>query len=207
VRPLWVRLGPVRVVGPGGCIAHRIVVSRRCASPGPPSQEANKRRRVLWHGRCSLHWRDGFHPRTRFGRARCMGRFVHRHGPTRHTRGPIAGLSHNHADPASGTNDRGETTFGRPTTVRPLDTISKCGEGQSHVPFSILRGFWCSHLPPRQHLYKYKCKGDLLQVVNAPGGSGKTLALATLPAEQEEIRSRSATWQLVEGLGSCDPPR
>ena len=75
-------------VGPGGCIAHRIVVSRRCASPGPPSQEANKRRRVLWHGRCSLHWRDGFHPRTRFGRARCMGRFVHRHGPTRHTRGP-----------------------------------------------------------------------------------------------------------------------
>ena len=51
-----------------------------------------------------------------------------------------------------------------------------------------------------------KCKGDLLQVVNAPGGSGKTLALATLLAEQEEIRSRSATWQLVEGLGSCDPP-
>ena len=49
-------------------------------------------------------------------------------------------------------------------------------------------------------------KGDLLQVVNAPGGSGKTLALATLLAEQEEIRSRSATWQLVEGLGSCDPP-
>ena len=41
---------------------------------------------------------------------------------------------------------------------------------------------------------------------NAPGGSGKTLALATLLAEQEEIRSRSATWQLVERLGSCDPP-
>ena len=55
----------------------------------------------------------------------------------------------------------------------------------------------------------YKYKGDLLQVVNAPGGSGKTLALATLLAEQdqEEIRSRSATWQLVEGLGSCDPLR
>ena len=57
-----------------------------------------------------------------------------------------------------------------------------------------------------EHLYKYKYKGDLLQVVNAPGGSGKTLALATLLAEQEEIRSRSATWQLVERLGSCDPP-
>ena len=40
-------------------------------------------------------------------------------------------------------------------------------------------------------------KGDLLQVVNTPGGSGKILALATLLAEQEEIRSRSATWQLV----------
>merc|ERR1712086_566103 len=53
---------------------------------------------------------------------------------------------------------------------------------------------------PLEHLYKYKYKGDLLQVVNAPGGSGKTLALATLLAEQEEIRSRSATWQLVEGL-------
>ena len=60
--------------------------------------------------------------------------------------------------------------------------------------------------PSIEHLYKYKHKGDLLQVVNTPGGSGKTLALATLLAEQEEIRSRSATWQLVEGLGSCDPP-
>ena len=49
-------------------------------------------------------------------------------------------------------------------------------------------------------------EGDLLQVVNTPGGSGKTLTLATLLAEQEEIRSRSATWQLVEGLGGCDPP-
>ena len=62
---------------------------------------------------------------------------------------------------------------------------------------------------PLEHLYKYKYKGDLLQVVNTPGGSDKTLALATLLdllAEQEEIRSRSATWQLVERLGSCDPP-
>ena len=59
---------------------------------------------------------------------------------------------------------------------------------------------------PSSTYYKYKYKGDLLQVVNAPGGSGKTLALATLLAEQEEIRSRPATWQLVERLGSCDPP-
>ena len=41
---------------------------------------------------------------------------------------------------------------------------------------------------------------------NAPAGSGKTLGLATLLAEQEEIHSRSATWQLVEGHGSCGPP-
>ena len=68
---------------------------------------------------------------------------------------------------------------------------------------------WLRTPPPKhplEHLYKYKHKGDLLQVVNAPGGSGKTLALATLLAEQEEIRSRSATWQLVEGRGSCGPP-
>ena len=35
-------------------------------------------------------------------------------GP-RATRRPIAGLSHNHADPDPRTNDRGETTFGPPT--------------------------------------------------------------------------------------------
>ena len=44
--------------------------------------------------------------------------------------------------------------------------------------------------PPRASL-QVQVKGDLLQVVNAPGGSGKTLALATLLAEQEEIRSRN----------------
>ena len=33
------------------------------------------------------------------------------------------------------------------------------------------------------------------------GGSQPVLSLS-----QEEIRSRSATWQLVAGLGSCDPP-
>ena len=60
--------------------------------------------------------------------------------------------------------------------------------------------------PSSISIYKYKYKGDLLQVVNAPGGSGKTLALATLLAEQEEIRSRSATWQLVEGLGVVVAP-
>ena len=61
---------------------------------------------------------------------------------------------------------------------------------------------------PLEHLYKYKYKGDLLQVVNAPGGSGKTLALATLLAEQEEIRSRVSVGNvaaIVEGRGSCDP--
>ena len=67
---------------------------------------------------------------------------------------------------------------------------------------------WLRTAPQSTPSSKYKYKGAtfFLQVVNAPGGSGKTLALATLLAEQEEIRSRSATWQLVEGLGSCDPP-
>mmetsp|Transcript_6654 Transcript_6654/g.20005 ORF Transcript_6654/g.20005 Transcript_6654/m.20005 type:complete len:85 (+) Transcript_6654:134-388(+) len=36
--------------------------------------------------------------------------------------------------------------------------------------------------------------------------AGTRHTFATLLAEQEEIRSRSATWQLVERLGSCDPP-
>ncbi|EOD13233.1 hypothetical protein EMIHUDRAFT_247089 [Emiliania huxleyi CCMP1516] len=54
-------------------------------------------------------------------------------------------------------------------------------------------------LKPRRVRYKYK--GDLLQVVNAPGGSGKTLALATLLAEQEEIRSREP------GAASAAPPQ
>ena len=48
-----------------------------------------------------------------------VGNFAHSYGHTRHTRGPAAELSHNHADPAFGTNDGGETTFSPPTTIRP----------------------------------------------------------------------------------------
>ena len=140
VRPLGVRLGPVRVVRPGGCIARRIVVSRRCASPGPPSQEANRRRRVLWHGRCSLHWRVGLHPRTRFGRARYMGSFVHGHGPTRHTRRPIAGLSHNHADPDPRTNDRGETTLGPPTQFAHWTPYLNAAQANLKFPSQFFAG-------------------------------------------------------------------
>ena len=74
------------------------------------------------------------------------------YGPTRHTRGPAAGLSHNHAAPKAGTNDRGVTTFSPPTAVRLKDSVSKRGEDQSRVPFSTLRGLclWCNHLAPRQ---------------------------------------------------------
>ena len=93
-----------------------------------------------------------------------------------------------------------------PPVVPQPPTSSATEESEGAPP---LTAGLAAHRPtkhPLEHLYKYKCKGDLLQVVNAPGGSGKTLALATLLAEQEEIRSRSATWQLVEGLGSCDPP-
>mmetsp|Transcript_14219 Transcript_14219/g.44697 ORF Transcript_14219/g.44697 Transcript_14219/m.44697 type:complete len:164 (+) Transcript_14219:1804-2295(+) len=93
-----------------------------------------------------------------------------------------------------------------PPVVTQPPTSSATEESEGAPP---LTAGLAAHRPtkhPLEHLYKYKYKGDLLQVVNAPGGSGKTLALATLLAEQEEIRSRSATWQLVEGLGSCDPP-
>ena len=93
-----------------------------------------------------------------------------------------------------------------PPVVPQPPTSSATEESEGAPP---LTAGLAAHRPtkhPLEHLYKYKYKGDLLQVVNAPGGSGKTLALATLLAEQEEIRSRSATWQLVERLGSCDPP-
>ena len=93
-----------------------------------------------------------------------------------------------------------------PPVVTQPPTSSATEESEGAPP---LTAGLAAHRPtkhPLEHLYKYKYKGDLLQVVNAPGGSGKTLALATLLAEQEEIRSRSATWQVVERLGSCDPP-
>ena len=93
-----------------------------------------------------------------------------------------------------------------PPVVTQPPTSSATEESEGAPP---LTAGLAAHRPtkhPLEHLYKHKYKGDLLQVVNTPGGSGKTLALATLLAEQEEIRSRSATWQLVEGLGSCDPP-
>ena len=86
-----------------------------------------------------------------------------------------------------------------PPVVTQPPTSSATEESEGAPP---LTAGLAAHRPtkhPLEHLYKYKYKGDLLQVVNAPGGSGKTLALATLLAEQEEIRSRSATWQLVEG--------
>ena len=91
-----------------------------------------------------------------------------------------------------------------PPVVTQPPTSSATEEGAPPLTAGL-----AAHRPtkhPLEHLYKYKYKGDLLQVVNTPGGSDKTLALATLLAEQEEIRSRSATWQLVERLGSCDPP-
>ena len=86
-----------------------------------------------------------------------------------------------------------------PPVVTQPPTSSATEESEGAPP---LTAGLAAHRPtkhPLEHLYKYKYKGDLLQVVNTPGGSGKTLALATLLAEQEEIRSRSATWQQVEG--------
>ena len=75
-----------------------------------------------------------------------------------------------------------------PPVVTQPPTSSATEESEGAPP---LTAGLAAHRPtkhPLEHLYKYKYKGDLLQVVNAPGGSGKTLALATLLAEQEEIR-------------------
>ena len=86
-----------------------------------------------------------------------------------------------------------------PPVVPQPPTSSATEESEGAPP---LTAGLAAHRPtkhPLEHLYKYKYKGDLLQVVNAPGGSGKTLALATLLAEQEEIRSRSATEPWLSG--------
>ena len=96
-----------------------------------------------------------------------------------------------------------------PPVVTQPPTSSATEESEGAPP---LTAGLAAHRPtkhPLEHLYKYKHKGDLLQVVNTPGGSGKTLALATLLAEQEEIRSRRrqrGSYSVVERLGSCDPP-
>ena len=147
-RPPGVRLEPVRVVGPGECVADHTVLRWRCASPGLLSQGANRRRRVHWKGRCSLHWRVGFHPRARSVRTRCRGSFIHSYGPRR---APRAGRLRGSPTTTLTRSPDQRQRHNRPAdTIRPLDTITKCGAGQSQVPFSILRGFWCSHPPPRQ---------------------------------------------------------
>ena len=70
-----------------------------------------------------------------------------------------------------------------PPVVTQPPTSSATEESEGAPP---LTAGLAAHRPtkhPLEHLYKYKYKGDLLQVVNAPGGSGKTLALATLLAD------------------------
>ena len=96
-----------------------------------------------------------------------------------------------------------------PPVVPQPPTSSATEESEGAPP---LTAGLAAHRPtkhPLEHLYKYKYKGDLLQVVNAPGGSGKTLALATLLAEQEDIRSRSATIVAASRgtRGSCGTPQ
>ena len=68
-------------------------------------------------------------------------------GP-RATRRPIAGLSHNHADPDPRTNDRGETTFGPPTQFDHWTQYLNAAKANLGFPSRFSAGFWCNHLPP-----------------------------------------------------------
>ena len=94
----------------------------------------------------------------------------------------------------------------RDPPVVPQPPTSSATEESEGVP--PLTAGLAAHRPtkhPLEHLYK-------VQVKARPSPSRQRARrlrqdfslLATLLAEQEEIRPRSATWQLVEGLGSCD---
>ena len=90
-----------------------------------------------------------------------------------------------------------------PPVVTQPPTSSATEESEGAPP---LTAGLAAHRPtkhPLEHLYKYKYKGDLLSRQHSRRLRQDFVALATLLAEQEEIRSRSATWQLVAGLGSC----
>ena len=60
-------------------------------------------------------------------------------GP-RATRRPIAGLSHNHADPDPRTNDRGETTFGPPTQFDHWTQYLNAAEANLEFPSRFSAG-------------------------------------------------------------------
>ena len=67
-------------------------------------------------------------------------------GP-RATRRPIAGLSHNHADPDPRTNDRGETTLGPPTQFDHGTLYLNAAQANLEFPSRFFAGFGAVTLP------------------------------------------------------------
>ena len=67
-------------------------------------------------------------------------------GP-RATREPIAGLSHDHADPDPRTNDRGETTLGPPTQFDHWTLYLNAAQANLKFPSQFFAGFGAVTLP------------------------------------------------------------
>ena len=67
-------------------------------------------------------------------------------GP-RATRRPIAGLSHNHADPDPRTNDRGETTLGPPTQFDHWTLYLNAAQANLKFPSQFFAGFGAVTFP------------------------------------------------------------
>ena len=67
-------------------------------------------------------------------------------GP-RAARRPIAGLSHNHADPDPRTNDRGETTLGPPTQFDHWTLYLNAAQANLKFPSRFFAGFGAVTFP------------------------------------------------------------
>ena len=101
-----------------------------------------------------------------------------------------------------------EDCYRDPPVVSQPPTSSATEESEGAPP---LTAGLAAHRPtkhPLEHLYKYKYKGDLLQKSSTrPAAPARHFSLGHPPCGAGgDPLSVAATWQLVEGLGSCDPP-
>ncbi|EOD24394.1 hypothetical protein EMIHUDRAFT_469324 [Emiliania huxleyi CCMP1516] len=73
------------------------------------------------------------------------------------------------------------------------------------LPPAVVLGVLCVLLPAAaaENINKQARTVRTNWIKNKQAANG---LFSSAPVWREEIRSRSATWQLVEGLGSCDPP-
>ena len=98
----------------------------------------------------------------------------------RATRRPIAGLSHNHADPDPRTNDRGETTLGPPTQFDHWTLYLNAAQANLKFPSQFFAGLVQSPSPataPSGSCARFVAITPLLYC-NMPIAVGRTSCLA-----------------------------